>query len=62
MSKFENIEPKDIAVWFDEVTQRITAKAYDKDGEWHEVAFRVGYHGSMQDMIDTLKDDLRESK
>lgn len=61
MSKFSEIEPENIQVWFDEVTKRIVAKA-TLNGEWHKVAFRVGFHGTMQEMIDVLKEDLREPK
>ena len=60
MGKFENIQPKDISVWINAVTNRIEAKVW-QDGEFHEVAFPVGKHLNMQEMIDSLKKNLREA-
>lgn len=59
MSKFKNIEPKDIMIWINIVTKRIEAKVW-VGNEFHEVAFPVGKVLSMQEVIDALKEDLRE--
>lgn len=61
MSKFENIAPENIKVWYDDVTGRIMGRA-DINGDWHEVAFGKGSIITMQEMINVLKEDLREPK
>lgn len=59
MSKFDNIEPKDITIWINEVTHRIEAKVWAGD-EFHEITFPVGRHLKLQEIINKLKEDLRE--
>ncbi len=60
MNKFENIQPKNVVISINPVTQRIVAKVWVGD-DFHEVAFANDRLITLQEVLEAVKEDLREN-